>query len=145
MEQQNISIVISLFNEEEGVIHFWNSLQKILSPIKEKNFELLWVNDGSTDGTQKFINHIREENSSSNIKNISIEFSRNFGHESAMIAGIDNASGDAIICIDSDGQHPPEEIPKMIAAYNDGNDIVLMQRSQSVYKRIYTIIRFFQK
>ena len=130
MKQQNISIVISLFNEEEGVIHFWNSLKKILVTMPEMSFELIWVNDGSTDGTQALIDDVRKENSLNNIKNIGIEFSKNFGHESAMIAGIDNATGDAIICIDSDGQHPPEEIPKMIEVYNEGNDIVLMQRLQ---------------
>ncbi|WP_405207907.1 glycosyltransferase family 2 protein [Aquimarina sp. LLG6339-5] len=128
MNKQNISIVISLFNEEKGVIHFWNSLESVLISMPKRSFELIWVNDGSTDGTQRLIDEIRKEKSLNNIKNISIEFSKNFGHESAMIAGIDNASGDAIICIDSDGQHPPAEIPKMINAFNEGNDIVLMQR-----------------
>lgn len=129
MKEQSISIVISLFNEEKGIVHFWNSLKEVLNNMSEKiNFELLWVNDGSTDNTQKLIDNIRKDNSSDNIKSISIEFSKNFGHESAMIAGVDNASGDAIICIDSDGQHPPKEIPKMIEIFNQGSDIVLMQR-----------------
>ncbi|MGY3794978.1 glycosyltransferase [uncultured Aquimarina sp.] len=129
MKEQSISIVISLFNEEKGIVHFWNSLKEVLNNMSEKiNFELLWVNDGSTDNTQKLIDNIRRDNSSDNIKSISIEFSKNFGHESAMIAGVDNASGDAIICIDSDGQHPPKEIPKMIEIFNQGSDIVLMQR-----------------
>ncbi|GAA4108401.1 glycosyltransferase family 2 protein [Aquimarina addita] len=127
-KQTYVSIVVSLFNEIEGVHHFWNSLKEVLNKEKHVHFELIWVNDGSTDGTQEVIDQIRKESVFDNVDMVSIEFSKNFGHESAMIAGIDHASGNAIICIDSDGQHPPEEIPKMITLYNEGNDIVLMQR-----------------
>ncbi len=128
MKKQLVSIVISLYNEAEGIDHFWGSLKEVL--LKENNidFEVIWVNDGSTDETQLAIDQIRKKASFKNIHHVSIEFSKNFGHESAMIAGIDNTTGEAIICIDSDGQHPPEEIPKMIQAYTEGNDIVLMQR-----------------
>lgn len=128
MTNQNISIVISLFNEEEGLGYFWKSLKETLKKEAQTSFELIWVNDGSTDKTQLLIDQIREQDTSDNINNIGIEFSKNFGHESAMIAGIDNATGEAIICIDSDGQHPPQEIPKMIKAFNESPDIVLMQR-----------------
>lgn len=129
MKKQNISIVVSLYNEEEGLSFFWQSLKESLQKENEIHFELIWVNDGSTDKTQVLIDQIRKQSTVDNIDNIGIEFSKNFGHESAMIAGIDNATGDAIICIDSDGQHPPEEISKMIQAFNEGNDIVLMRRS----------------
>ncbi len=130
MQKNNFSVVISIFNEAVGLISFWESLCQVLKNEKQFNFELLWVNDGSTDESQSLIHKIVTETSIDNITNISIEFSKNFGHESAMLAGIDNASGDAIICIDSDGQHPPEEIPNMIEAFLNGNDIVLMQRFQ---------------
>lgn len=129
MKTQNISIVVSLYNEEEGLSFFWQSLMKVLKSEVQYHFELIWVNDGSTDTTQILIDQIREQNTFDHIEHVAIEFSKNFGHESAMIAGIDNATGDAIICIDSDGQHPPEELPKMIQAFKNGNDIVLMQRS----------------
>ncbi|WP_108867112.1 glycosyltransferase family 2 protein [Aquimarina aquimarini] len=128
MKQQKISIVISLYNEMDGIHHFWTSLKEVISEEKQVCFELIWVNDGSIDRTQEAIDEICEEPSVDNIKNIGIEFSKNFGHESAMIAGIDTASGEAVICIDSDGQHPPEEVPKMIKIFNEGNDIVLMKR-----------------
>lgn len=128
MKKQNISIVVSLYNEEEGLSYFWQLLKETLQKETQLQFELIWVNDGSTDKTQFLIDQIRKQNTVDNIDNIGIEFSKNFGHESAMIAGIDNATGDAIICIDSDGQHPPEEISKMIQAFNKGDDIVLMQR-----------------
>ncbi len=130
MAPKNFSVVISIYNEAVGLISFWESLSQVLKNEKHFTFELLWVNDGSKDESQSLINKIIEETSIDNIRHISIEFSKNFGHESAMIAGIDNASGDAIICIDSDGQHPPEEIPEMINVFLSGNDIVLMQRFQ---------------
>ncbi|TPN81651.1 glycosyltransferase family 2 protein [Aquimarina algicola] len=142
MEPKKFSIVISIYNEALGLVSFWESLKQVLSEEKQFLFELLWVNDGSTDKSQFLINKIIEETSIDNINNIAIEFSKNFGHESAMIAGIDNASGDAIICIDSDGQHPSEEIPKMINAFSKGYDIVLMHRLQrgdsSFLKKIFS-------
>jgi len=130
MKLTKISVVISIYNEAEGLLSFWQSLQKVLKEEKQYNFELLWVNDGSTDESQSIIHKIVQDSVEENITNISIEFSRNFGHESAMLAGVDNASGAAIICMDSDEQHPPEEIPKMIVAFSEGADIVLMRRSQ---------------
>ncbi len=128
MQKKNFSIVISIYNEADGLISFWESLRGVLQKEKLHTFELLWVNDGSTDGSQFLINKIIEETSIEHINNVSIEFSKNFGHESAMLAGIDNATGDAIICMDSDEQHPPEEIPKIITAFSEGFDIVLMKR-----------------
>ncbi len=151
MKKTHISIIVSLFNEVDGVDHFWGLLKEILLKENDFFFEIIWVNDGSTDGTQVLIDKIREKHFVENIKHVSIEFSKNFGHESAMIAGIDNSTGDAVICIDSDGQHPPEEIPKMINAYADGFDIVLMQRvsrndnsylKKKFSKLFYKIINF---
>ena len=125
-----VSIVISLFNEEQGVLAFWSKLEKVLTNTTSADFEVLWINDGSSDNTQVLIDEIKsqETNSSNSIKHITIEFSKNFGHESAMIAGIDNSNGDAIICLDSDGQHPPEKIPEMIDSFSNANEIVLMER-----------------
>jgi glycosyltransferase involved in cell wall biosynthesis len=125
-----ISIVISLFNEEEVIFHFWKGLRHAISEQKELAFELLWVNDGSADKTQEHIDTIISEAAINNIEHRAIEFSKNFGHEAAMIAGVDNATGDAIICMDSDGQHPAQEIEKMVALFQEGNDIVLMERIQ---------------
>ncbi len=127
-KKQTISIVISLYNEEEGIRHFWKVLQNALVDIPHIDFELIWVNDGSLDKTQSLIDEIQSSNRSTNIRNISIEFSRNYGHEAAMIAGIDSAKSDAIICMDSDLQHPPEKIPDMIKAFESGTDIVLTNR-----------------
>lgn len=130
MNNQNVSLVISLFNEEKGVLSFWGNLQNELKNNTDKYFEVVWVNDGSYDGTQKLIEKIKADETNEHIKHVIIEFSKNFGHEAAMIAGIDNSNGEAIICLDSDGQHPPSEIPKMLESFNNGNDIVLMERLQ---------------
>ncbi|MCF8298343.1 MAG: glycosyltransferase family 2 protein [Saprospiraceae bacterium] len=144
-----VSVIISLFNEEQGVLTFWSNMEKVLKNTADTDFEVIWVNDGSSDNTQLFIEGIKSSavNSANNIKHILIEFSKNFGHEAAMIAGIDNASGEAIICLDSDGQHPPEKIPEMINAFKDGYEIVLMERlkraDNSFFKRLMS--SFFYK
>jgi polyisoprenyl-phosphate glycosyltransferase len=128
MSSKTISLVLSLYNEEAGAKAFWDDLKQSLSTLPEWKFEILWVNDGSTDGTQHVIHQILQEPPTANITHRPIEFSRNFGHEAAIIAGIDHASGDAVICMDSDGQHPPTAIASMLKAYENGSDIVLMER-----------------
>lgn len=122
-----VSVIISLYNEELGVEHFWTNLKNELLKIKDVNFELLWVNDGSKDATQSKIEAIKRESDFEQMHHVLIEFSKNFGHESAIIAGLDHSTGDLGICIDSDGQHPPEKIIEMIEAFKSGSDIVLMQ------------------
>lgn len=147
--KNNISLVVSLY-EEEGISSFWLNLSNELKKIKNIDFEIIWVNDGSFDKTQILIEEIIKENNK-NIIHRSIEFSKNFGHEAAMIAGIDNAKGNAIICLDSDEQHPPAKIKKMIESFNKGNDIVLMERlrrednsflKKSLSSFFYKIINF---
>lgn len=128
MKQISISLVISLYNEEAGAYSFWTDLRNALRPLTDLRFEIIWVNDGSTDGTQEVINQILADDCPAHLSHQPIEFSRNFGHEAAIIAGIDHASGDAVICMDSDGQHPPMQIEHMVRAFQEGNDIVLMER-----------------
>jgi glycosyltransferase involved in cell wall biosynthesis len=130
MTKKKISIVISLFNEEEVIVHFWKGLNNELTKLKHLTFELLWVNDGSTDGTQEKIDAILLELPSEHIEHRALTFSKNFGHEAAMIAGLDHASGDAVICMDSDGQHPASEIRNIVRSFDEGCDIVLMERTQ---------------
>ena len=89
-----------------------------------ESYELVFVNDGSTDATLSILKPIAESDEHVKL----INFSKNFGHESAMIAGIDYAKGDAIICMDSDLQHPPVKIPDMVARWKDGFDVVNMVR-----------------
>ena len=145
--KKNISIVISLFNEENSINDLSKSLVNVLSKLNDFKFEIIWVNDGSTDRTGHNIDKVAQLYKDHNVTHVKIDFSRNFGHEAAMISGIDNATGDAIICMDADGQHPPLEIPNMISAFLNGNDYVLMSRvkreDNGLYKKLLS--SFFYK
>lgn len=120
----NCSVVASVYNEELGIELFYKETSKILTSLSIK-YELIFVNDGSKDNSLKILEKIAEEDK--NVKIVS--FSRNFGHEAAMIAGIDNSTGDAIICLDSDLQHPPSLFPEMLKKYQEGYEIINMTRT----------------
>ena len=125
---KKITIIISVFNEEEGVNSFYNSLIENLTPIKDYFFEIIWVNDGSTDKTKQILSSFCEKNIEKTINNVIIDFSKNYGHEAAMIAGIDSSSGDFIVCMDADGQHPASEINNILKSFEKGVEIVVMKR-----------------
>jgi len=137
-----ITIVVSLYNEEAGLLHFYNLLLKSLEEIKEYKFEIIWVNDGSSDATGTVINKAINEQRVPQIESTIITFSKNFGHEAAMIAGIDNSNGELIICMDGDGQHPPKDISSILKSFEEGADVILMKRTTeedySLLKRILT-------
>lgn len=122
----SLSLVVSVYNEQEVLPLFLQELENIIAGLKIET-ELIIVNDGSTDGTIDVINQYKK---STLLNILVIEFSRNFGHEAAMIAGIDHAHGKAIICMDSDLQHPPEQIGVMIEAFYKGAEIITMVREQ---------------
>ncbi len=124
-----VSVVVSVYNEEDVIKTFFDSITKVLSSVTEKKFELIFVNDGSTDNSQTKINELINSKFD-NIKFKIIEFSRNFGHEAAMIAGIDYSNNDAVICLDADLQHPPELIPEIINKIESGFDVVNMIRKK---------------
>lgn len=118
-----ISIVVSAFNESEVIERFFDVLEPIVIQSGRK-YEIIFVNDGSSDNTIELLRKIAEKKQAVKI----ISFSRNFGHEAAMLAGLDHASGKYAICMDADLQNPPEMIPQMISASEQGFDIVLMKR-----------------
>jgi len=118
------SIVVSVYNEEECVRMFYHSLSETLS-LLQISYEIIFVNDGSTDNSLSILKDIATTVHTVKV----VSFSRNFGHEAAMIAGIDHACGEAVICMDSDLQHPPAMIPEMLKKWQEGNDIVLMVRN----------------
>ena len=131
------TFVISVYNEEEVLTDFYTTLIPILEN-KNVNYELIFVNDGSVDDSFNIIEAFCKTNS----KVKGIHFSRNFGHEAAMIAGIDKAKGDCVICMDCDLQHPPEKIPDMLDKHEEGYDIITMiathRKDASLWKRITT-------
>ncbi len=117
------SVVVPLFNEEEVIQESYKRLKQVMDGLNEP-YELVLVNDGSRDKTAFLAREICE--SDSNVK--LINFSRNFGHQTAITAGMDYSSGDAVVVIDADLQDPPEIIPKMIAKWREGYDVVYGQR-----------------
>ena len=122
---KKISIVIPAYNEAENLSLIYQRIEDVFRTLTEYTFEIIFVNDGSRDDTQLRLKELSENNS--NIKYI--EFSRNFGHQPAVKAGLDFADGNAVISMDGDLQHPPELIPDMIKKWEEGYDVVLTNRT----------------
>lgn len=118
-----VDIIIPLYNEEEALLTLYKQICSVIDNLPYE-FTLYYVNDGSTDGTQKIMQGISERDS----RVIGLELSRNFGHQAALTAGLDRADGDLVITMDGDGQHPPELIPEMIKLAESGYDVVIAQR-----------------
>lgn len=120
-----LSIVVSVYNEEAVLGQFYNELTETLSSLGCGQ-EILFVDDGSSDGSAALLDGMVKNDKRVRV----IHFSRNFGHEAAMIAGIDHASGDAIVCMDSDLQNPPQLLPRLMELCHEGYDIVTMTRNE---------------
>ena len=116
-----LSIIVPCYNEEKTVEMFFDELQKTLVGI---NYEVLFINDGSQDSTLEKLRELADSNL--NVKYIS--FSRNFGKESAIYAGLTMATGDLVGLMDADLQHPPNLLPKMIEAIKEGYDVAAAKR-----------------
>lgn len=121
---KKISIIIPAYNEEESLPLLYDRLNKVISNLESYEFEMLFINDGSKDNTLKIIKELREKDARVSY----VDFSRNFGKEVAMIAGLDYAKGDCVIFIDADLQDPPELIPKLIKYWEEGYDDVYARR-----------------
>lgn len=124
MQNKKISIIIPAYNESESLPYLYERLTKILNEITNYDFEILFINDGSKDNTLELIKKYREKDE----RICYVDFSRNFGKEIAMIAGIDYAEGDAVIFMDADLQDPPELIPTLIKYWEEGYDDVYARR-----------------
>lgn len=118
------SIVIPCFNEEENIRNFQLEMQKVMG--QSYSYELIFINDGSRDNTENVLRELAEQEQ--NVYYIS--FSRNFGKEAAMLAGLEFAKGDAVIIMDGDLQHPPSLIPQMIGKFEEGYDQVIAKRNR---------------
>ncbi len=121
---KKITIIVPAYNEEESLPFLYDRLEKLMNSIDNYEFEILFVNDGSKDNTLNLIKEYREKDPRISY----VDFSRNFGKETAMIAGLDYATGDAVIFMDADLQDPPELIPEMIKYWEEGYDDVYAQR-----------------
>lgn len=124
---KKISLVVSVYNEEKALQRFYDEAVKVAESLLSWSYEIIFVNDGSTDGSLSILEKLAGENVNVRV----VDFSRNFGHEAAMIAGIDYATGDAIVCMDADLQHPPKAIPEIIEKMESGYDVVSMIRTKN--------------
>ena len=123
-----LTVIVPAYNEENVIDIFYNTTSKILTNLKSniKNFEIIFVDDGSNDNTWLHIKGLI-----ANTNNVhGIKFSRNFGKEAAIFAGLQKAMGDCAIIMDCDLQHPPEYIEKMYKCYLDGYQIVRCIKKQ---------------
>jgi len=121
MENKKISVIVSVYNEQEVLQHFHEEITGVISGMGI-SYEIVYINDGSVDLSQEILASAAAEDPSVKV----INFSRNFGHEAAMIAGIDHSCGEFLVCIDADLEKPPAELPRMYQAFLEGNDIVNM-------------------
>lgn len=140
-----ISIVIPIFNEASGLSELHSRLSSVLKNLTDKQpeyqFEILFVDDGSTDDTLLALKRLQSIDSRIHY----LSFARNFGHQIALTAGLEHASGQAVISMDGDLQHPPEMIPQFLELWRAGYDIVDTLRAQTesatLFKRASS--RFF--
>jgi Glycosyltransferases involved in cell wall biogenesis len=121
----HFTIIIPAYNEEEVIQESYRRLTRVMESIGEP-YELLFINDGSQDRTASIIERLARTDPNVRL----LDFSRNFGHQIAITAGMDHARGDAIVIIDADLQDPPELIPQMIDKWRKGYEVVYAKRSQ---------------
>ena len=122
---KKITIIVPSYNEEEALPYLYERLNTMMNNLNQYEFEVLFINDGSKDKTLELIKEMRNKDNRISYVN----FSRNFGKETAMIAGLDYATVDAVIFIDADLQDPPELIPELIKYWEEGYDDVYARRS----------------
>ncbi len=136
------SIVAPVFNEEETLPHFYERIIQVMEEVGEP-FELVLINDGSRDGSYRVMQELHARDPRVGV----IDFSRNFGHQIAISAGLDYARGKAVVVIDSDLQDPPEVIPALIERWKQGAEVVYAQRAtrQGETKfKLFTASLFYQ-
>ena len=131
--KKRISLVAPFYNEQTGVARFFERINLVLEPILSRyEIEVICVNDGSRDQTLTELKLARKKNTYIRI----IDLSRNFGKEAALTAGLNFASGDIIVPIDSDLQHPPEVILEMLKRWEEGFEVVLARRIDRATDRV---------
>lgn len=122
---KTISYIFPIYNESGNIDLLYETVSKLLKPVeKHYLFELVFVNDGSKDNSLELLLHLQKKDS----RVVVIDFARNFGHQIAVTAGIDHATGDAIIIMDSDMQDPPKVSLELIKKWEEGYEVVYAQR-----------------
>jgi dolichol-phosphate mannosyltransferase len=139
----HVTVVVPLFNEEKVIGQFYRRVRSAIEKIRSHSFTLLFVNDGSTDSSLEKLQNLALTDPEVRI----VDFSRNFGHQAAILAGIQHAQGEAAVIIDGDLQDPPEVIPQMIKKWEQGFEVVYGKRirreGESAFKR-FTAFFFYR-
>jgi undecaprenyl-phosphate 4-deoxy-4-formamido-L-arabinose transferase len=133
-----ISILVPLLNEEESLPELNERLRSSLEGFG-KSYELIYINDGSTDTSQELLESFRNDDARIKI----IEFNRNYGQHMALFAGFERAQGEIIVTIDADLQNPPEEIPRLVSKVDEGYDVVATyrrMRQDSLFRKLPSFI-----
>lgn len=142
-KKMQISLVVPVYNEIEVIDDCYRRLTSVMQSLKEFSYEIIFIDDGSQDDTYSRIVEIL--NSDSHIK--VVKLSRNFGHQIAVTAGVDQANGDAIVIIDADLQDPPEVIPEMVQKWMEGYDVVYGVRKRRLGEgrfKLFTASAFYR-
>lgn len=121
---KKVSILVPCYNEEASLPALYDALHGLMEANKQYDWEVLLVNDGSRDRTMEVIKELRAKDS----RICYIDLSRNFGKENAMLAGFDHVTGDCMVIMDADLQHPPHVVPEMLKKWEEGYDDVYGQR-----------------
>lgn len=129
------SVIVPVYNEEEVIAECIKRLTSVMDSTKKK-YELIFINDGSRDNTKLLLEKMRRKNNNLKI----IDFSRNFGHQIAITAGMDYAEGDAVLIIDADLQDPPEVMLDMIEKWKQGYDVVYGKRTKRKGETIFKLM-----
>ena len=134
-ERPRYSVIAPVFNEEDGLREFYRRTRAVIDSL-DGPAELLLIFDGSRDRSPEIGAELRAEDPRVKL----IRFSRNFGHQIAISAGIDYAEGEAVIIIDADLQDPPEVIPEMIAKWKEGYEVVYAQRAKREGETFFKLV-----
>lgn len=116
---KKVSFVVPVFNEEENIHEFYRRLTKVMAPLPY-DYEILFIDDGSKDHTSQLIRELAQQDPHVQ----GYVFARNFGHQLALTCGLDQSTGDAVISMDGDLQHPPEMVPQLLEKWEQGYEIV---------------------
>lgn len=125
MNDALISIISPVFNEQESLLEFYSRLSKVLKDLGMR-YEIIFVDDGSSDNSSEILAGLKRKDLSVRV----LTFSRNFGHQIAVKAGLDHAQGDGVVIIDTDLQDPPEFIPALTQKWKEGYDVVYAVRAE---------------
>ena len=121
---KKVSVVIPMYYEEEVANECYNKVSSILKKLENYDYEIIFINDGSKDKTLEILESLAKQDEKIKV----ISFSRNFGHQAAVTAGLKEVAGDAIVIIDADLQDPPELIPDMLKFWEQGNEVIYGKR-----------------